>query len=164
MRNQSSVFTLITGANSGIGLELARQAAADEHNLILVGRNERTLESAADELRRSVTVHTVAEDLSEPGAAHRVFDWVSALGVEVDCLINNAGFGDYGPFSKSDLANQESMIGVNITALTALTRLFLPAMLERGRGHILNMASVAGFMPGPLMSVYFEDYALDKCD
>jgi len=72
-----------------------------------------------------------------------------------DCLINNAGFGDYGPFSKSDLANQESMIGVNITALTALTRLFLPAMLERGRGHILNMASVAGFMPGPLMSVYF---------
>ena len=155
MRNQSSVFTLITGANSGIGLELARQAAADEHNLILVGRNERTLESAADELRRSVTVHTIAEDLSQPGAAQRVFDRVGALGVDVDCLINNAGFGDYGPFSKSDLAKQESMIGVNITALTALTRLFLQAMLERGRGHILNMASVAGFMPGPLMSVYF---------
>ena len=77
-----------------------------------------------------------------------MFDRVGALGVEVDCLINNAGFGDYGPFSKSDLAKQESMIGVNITALTALTRLFLPAMLERGRGHILNMASVAGFMPG----------------
>jgi len=86
MRNQSSVFTLITGANSGIGLELARQAAADEHNLILVGRNERTLESATNELRRSVTVHTVAEDLSEPGAAHRVFDRVSALGVEVGLL------------------------------------------------------------------------------
>jgi len=92
MRNQSSVFTLITGANSGIGLELARQAAADEHNLILVGRNERTLESAADELRRSVTVHTIAEDLSEPRAAQRVFDRVGALGVDVDCLINNAGF------------------------------------------------------------------------
>jgi len=121
----------------------------------LVGRNERTVESAADELRRSVTAHTIAEDLSEPGAAHRVFDRVGALGVDVDCLINNAGFGDYGPFSKSDLAKQESMIGVNITALTALTRLFLPAMLERGRGHILNMASVAGFMPGPLMSGYF---------
>jgi short-subunit dehydrogenase len=155
MRDQSSVFTLITGANSGIGLELARQAAADGRNLILVGRNERTLESAAEELRRSVTVHTIVEDLSEPGAAHRVFDRVGALGVDVDCLINNAGFGDYGPFSESDLAKQESMIGVNITALTALTRLFLPAMLERGRGHILNMASVAGFMPGPLMSVYF---------
>src|SRR5256886_7111383 len=109
MRNQSSVFTLITGANSGIGLELARQAAADEHNLILVGRNARTIESAADVLRRSVTVHTVAEDLSEPGAAHRAIVWVSALGVEVDCLINNVGFGDYGPFSKSDLANQETM-------------------------------------------------------
>src|SRR5438128_12424398 len=98
MRNQSSVFTLITGANSGIGLELARQAAADEHKLMLGGRNERTLECAADELRRSVTVHTVAEDLSEPGAAHRVFDRVSPLAVEVDCLIDNAGLGGYGPF------------------------------------------------------------------
>jgi hypothetical protein len=155
MRKQSSVFTLITGANSGIGLELARQAAADGHNLILVARNERTLESVANELRRSVIVHTIAEDLSEPRAAQRVFDRVGALGVEVDCLINNAGFGGYGPFSKSDLAKQERMIGVNITALTALTRLFLPPMLERGRGHILNMASVAGFLPGPLRSVYF---------
>jgi short-subunit dehydrogenase len=107
MRKQSTGFTLITGANSGIGLELARQAAADGRNLILVGRNERTLESAAGELKRTVTVHTIAEDLSEPGAAQRVFDRVGVLGLEVDCLINNAGFGDYGPFSKSDLAKQE---------------------------------------------------------
>src|SRR5262249_45707576 len=74
---------------------------------------------------------------------------------EVDCLINNAGFGDYGSFASSDLAKQERMIAVNITALTALTRLFLPAMLEQGAGHILNVASVTGFLPGPLMSVYF---------
>jgi uncharacterized protein len=152
---QSSGFTLITGANSGIGLELARQAAADGHNLILVALSARSLDAAADELKRSVTVHTIADDLSQPGAAERVFDQVRSLGAEVDCLINDAGFGDYGAFSTSDLAKQERMISVNITALTALTRLFLPAMLERGRGHILNVASVTGFMPGPLMGVYF---------
>jgi len=151
---QSSGFTLITGANSGIGLE-ARQAAADGHDLILVALNARSLEAAADELKRSVTVHTIVEDLSQAEAAQRVFDQVRALEVEVDCLINDAGFGDYGAFATSDLAKQERMISVNITALTALTRLFLPPMLERGRGHILNVASVTGFLPGPLMSVYF---------
>jgi uncharacterized protein len=150
-----SAFTLITGANSGIGLELARQAASDGQNLILVAQDAPRLEAAADELRRSVSVHTIAEDLSQPAAAQRVYDQVRALGAEVDCLINDAGFGDYGSFASSDLAKQERMIAVNITALTALTRLFLPAMLERGRGHILNVASVTGFLPGPLMSVYF---------
>ena len=153
--DRSSGFTLITGASSGMGLELARQAAADGRNLILVARDARGLDGTADELKRKVTVHTIAEDLSQPGAAKRVFDQVRALGAEVDCLINDAGFGDYGAFSTADLAKQERMIGVNITALTGLTRLFLPAMLERGRGHILNVASVTGFLPGPLMSVYF---------
>ena len=152
---RSSGFTLITGANSGIGLELARQAAADGHDLILVALDARTLDAAADELRRRVTVRTIAEDLSQPGAAERVFERVQSFGAEVDCLMNNAGFGDYGAFSTSDLARQERMISVNVTALTALTRLFLPGMLERGRGHILNVASVTGFIPGPLMSVYF---------
>jgi uncharacterized protein len=152
---RSSTFTLITGANSGIGLELARQAAADRRDLILVARNASTLETAANEFRQRVTVHTIAEDLSEPGAAEKVYDRVQALGAEVDCLINDAGFGDHGAFATVDLAKQERIIGVNITALTALTRLFLPAMLERGHGHILNVASVTGFLPGPLMSVYF---------
>ena len=152
---RSPGFTLITGANSGIGLELARQAAADGHDLILVALDARTLDAAADELRRRVTVRTIAEDLSQPGAAERVFERVQSFGAEVDCLMNNAGFGDYGAFSTSDLARQERMISVNVTALTALTRLFLPGMLERGRGHILNVASVTGFIPGPLMSVYF---------
>jgi len=77
------------------------------------------------------------------------------LGAEVDCLVNNAGFGDHGWFATADLARQRSMIGVNVTALTALTRLFLPGMLERGHGRVLNVASVTGFLPGPLMSVYF---------
>jgi short-subunit dehydrogenase len=152
---ESSAFTLITGASSGIGLELARQAAADGHPLVLVARDVPRLEAAAAELGRRVAVHPIAEDLSQPGAAARVYERVRALGAEVDCLVNNAGFGDYGPFVTADLAKQERMIGVNITALTGVTRLFLPAMLERGHGQILNVASVTGFLPGPLMSVYF---------
>lgn len=149
------VFTLITGGSSGIGLELARLAAVDGRSLILVASNENGLHAAAEELKRTVTVHMIAEDLSQPAAAKRVFDHVRALGAEVDCLINNAGFGDYGAFSTADPARLERLIGVNISALTGLTRLFLPGMLERKRGHILNVASVTGFLPGPLMSVYF---------
>jgi len=150
-------FTLITGGNSGIGLEFARHAAADGRDLILVAQNQAALQAAAAELTlKNVTVHTISQDLSQPGAAELVYDRVRSLGVEVDCLINNAGFGDHGPFATSDLAMQRSMIAVNITALTELTRLFLPAMLERGRGHILNVASVTGFVPGPMMSVYFS--------
>jgi uncharacterized protein len=152
---QPSTFTLITGANSGIGLELARQAAADGRQLILVGRNASSLEAAAAEFKRKVTVHTITEDLSNPGSAERIYDHVRSLGAEVDCLINDAGFGDHGAFAATDLSKLERMIGVNITALTGLTRLFLPPMLKRGRGQILNVASVTGFLPGPLMSVYF---------
>jgi short-subunit dehydrogenase len=148
-------FTLITGGNSGIGLELARQAAADGRNLILVAQNPAALEAAAAEFNRNVKVHTISHDLSQPGAAEVVYDSVQQLGAEVDCLINNAGFGDHGPFATSDLAKQRNMIAVNVTALTELTRLFLPAMLERGHGQILNTASVTGFVPGPRMSVYF---------
>jgi uncharacterized protein len=148
-------FTLITGGNSGIGLELARQAAADGRNLILVAHNAATLDAAAAELKQKVKVHTISQDLSKPGAAETVHDRVRTLGAEVDCLINNAGFGDHGLFATSDLAKQRRMIAVNVTALTELTRLFLPAMLERGQGQILNTASVTGFVPGPRMSVYF---------
>src|SRR5262245_59294984 len=149
-------FTLITGGNSGIGLELARQAAADGRDLILVAQNQATLQAAAAELTpKKVTVHTISQDLSRPGAAQAVYDRVRTLSAEVDCLINNAGFGDHGPFATSDLARQRNMIAVNITALTELTRMFLPAMLQRGRGQILNVASVTAFVPGPLMSVYF---------
>jgi short-subunit dehydrogenase len=151
-----ATFTLITGGNSGIGLELARLAAKDSRDLILVAQNASSLDVAAAELKQNVTVHTIPRDLSQPGAAKDVYDQVQILGAEVDCLINNAGFGDYGPFAAAGLARQESMISVNVTALTALTRLFLPAMLERGHGHIMNVASVTGFLPGPLMSVYFS--------
>jgi short-subunit dehydrogenase len=154
-KQPTSTYTLITGGNSGIGLELARRAAADGRNLILVAHNAATLEAAEAELNRNVKVHTISQDLSQVGAAEAVYDRVRTLGAEVDCLINNAGFGDHGPFATSDLARQRSMIAVNVTALTELSRLFLPAMMERGRGQILNTASVTGFVPGPRMSVYF---------
>jgi uncharacterized protein len=151
----SSSFTLITGANSGIGLELARQAAAYNRRLILVGRNASGLEAIANELKQKVPVHIIIEDLSRTGAAERVWNQVQTMGLEVDCLINDAGFGDHGPFASSDVAKLERMISVNITTLTLLTRLFLPAMLKNGRGQILNLSSVTGFLPGPLMSVYY---------
>jgi uncharacterized protein len=149
------VITLITGGSSGIGLELARQAAADGSDLILVSRDDSHLKAAAEELGRHVRVDTICSDLSQPGAAEDVYRQVMASGRLVSTLINCAGFGDYGPFAASNLSKQEQMIAVNVTALTALTRLFLPTMLERDSGHILNVASVTGFLPGPLMSVYF---------
>lgn len=148
-------FTLITGAGSGIGLELARQAAADRRQLILVALQAPHLKAAAAELQSSVTVHTIACDLSRPGAAEDIYQQTQTIGAEVNCLINCAGLGDYGRFAVADLPKQERMISVNVTALTALTRLYLPAMLERGNGNILNVASVTSFLPGPFMSVYF---------
>jgi len=152
----SPTFTLITGGSSGIGLELARQAAGDGCDLILVAQNAPALEAAAAELTQKVSVHIISLNLSQPSAAENVYDRVRAIGAEVDCLINNAGFGDYGSFAACDLTRQERMISVNITALTGLTRLFLPAMLDGGHGRILNVASVTGFLPGPLLSVYFS--------
>jgi short-subunit dehydrogenase len=151
----SQPFTLLTGATSGIGLELARQAAADGRSLILVGRNPAALDTVANELKQKVGVHIIVEDLSQPGAGEKVWNQVQALDVEVDCLINDAGFGDYGPFATSDVAKLERMISVNITTLTVLTRLVLTIMLKNRRGQIMNLASVTGFLPGPLMSVYY---------
>ncbi len=145
----SSAFTLITGG-SGIGLELARQAAGDRRDLILAAQNPPALEAAAAELKRKVSVRVIPLDLSRPGAAEEVHDRVRALGAEVDCLINNAGFGDYGPFAACDLTRQERMISVNIAALTGLTRLFLPVLgvahpgAARQRSHRHRVVPPAG--------------------
>src|SRR5262249_12184998 len=133
---EAETFTLITGGTSGIGLELARQAAADGRNLILVAHNADGLEAAAGEFRRRVQVHTIAEDLSQPGAAGGVLEGGGPLGVEGDCLINDAGSADPGAFWRAALAKQARMIGANIPARTVLTRLFLPPMLERRHGRI----------------------------
>lgn len=152
---------LVTGASSGIGLELARCFAADKSNLILVARSRDALEKLAAELQQQhgITAHVLIADLSKPESAQNLFNEVKGRGLTVDVLVNNAGFGLHGEFNELPLARQLEIIHVNITALVELTGLFLPPMIQRARGGILNVGSVAGFLPGPHMAVYYASKA-----
>lgn len=152
---------LITGASSGIGESLARQLAAHGADLILVARTEDRLHALAAELgaRYRVQVHVLPADLNLPGTGAQLHAAVQARGLSVDILVNNAGLGGYGEFSAQPPAEIDRMIAVNIGALTGLTRAFLPDMLTRGRGRVLNVASTAAFQPGPLMAVYYATKA-----
>ena len=152
---------LITGGSSGIGRELARLFAADGMPLVLVARGASELARTADELRRAhqAEVTTIPADLSVPAEIERLVERLGAGGVEVEILVNNAGFGGGGPFARSRLADDLGMIAVNVAAVTHLTRLLLPGMLERGHGRILNVGSTAGFQPGPYMAVYYATKA-----
>ena len=158
---------LITGASSGIGLELARVFAAHGTNVILVARQEAKLRALAAELQAGgIVSHVIAADLAAPDGAASVFAAVQSLGVDVDILVNNAGFGSYGPFLESPLETSLAMIQVNIAAVTELTRRFLPAMVARRSGRIMIVASTAAFFPGPLMAVYYatKAYLLSFCE
>jgi hypothetical protein len=148
---------LVTGASSGIGRELARVFAVNKSNLILVARNQSKLDEFAKELRtrHGGRVEVFSKDLSEPGAAESLGAGLRAEGLAVDVLVNNAGFGVHGPFAEIELARQSQMIQLNVLALTELCRLLLPAMRQRQRGGILNVASTAAFQPGPFMAVYY---------
>jgi uncharacterized protein len=150
---------LITGASTGIGRDLAELFARDGHHLIITARNEPLLQQLAATLRETyrVNVDVMAQDLSDPGAPQRIFQQLQSR--PIDYLVNNAGFGTHGPFAELDFATELSMLQVNVVALTHLTRLFLPPMLQRRSGRILNLASVAAFLPGPLMAVYFATKA-----
>jgi short-subunit dehydrogenase len=152
---------LITGASGGIGLEFARIHASKGDNLVLVARSRDKLAEVKAELESDfkVEVYNIVRDLSVKDAAAEVFNEVRNKNIFIDYLINNAGFGDFGLFAGSDWEKQEMMISLNITALVHLTRLFLPNMIERGEGKILNVASLASFQPGPTMSVYFASKA-----
>lgn len=152
---------LITGASSGIGRELARCFAAEGCALILVARSTAALQSLAAELRqnRGVAVTVMTFDLAEPTAAREIVAAVTDQGLAVDVLVNNAGFGALGPFAELPIEREIAMVQVNITALMELTARFLPGMLARRRGGILNVGSVAGFVPGPGMAVYFATKA-----
>jgi len=152
---------LITGASGGIGLELARLAAKDGHDVILVARSRDKLDELAKYLGGMYQVRTevIVADLTDPETPAAIMGEVERRGLGVDLLINNAGFGDWGLFGRADLARQLAMIQVNITALTELTRLCLPRMVSQHRGRILNVASTAGFAPGPLMAVYYATKA-----
>ena len=152
---------LITGASAGLGAELAKLFAADGSNLVLVARRLDRLDDLAGELQKrcGIGVRTVAKDLSEPGAPQDLFAEFERDRVRVDIVVNNAGFGAQGSFAEIPLDRQMQMIQVNIAALTCLTRLFLPGMLERGKGGVLNVASTAAFQPGPGMTVYYASKA-----
>jgi short-subunit dehydrogenase len=152
---------LVTGASAGIGIELARLHAERGGDLVLVARRRDRLDALARELRsaHAVRVEVITADLSRSGAARRLAAKLSEKGLAIDALINNAGLGAHGPFHESDLARQQQMLQVNIVALTELTHLLLPGMVERGHGRVLNVGSTAGFLPGPLQAVYYASKA-----
>ena len=144
---------LITGASSGIGRDMAREFAKCKYDLILVGRNKDRLEELARELmkKENINAKIYSMDLSIRENAYSLFEQEK----EIDVLINNAGFGLFGEFIKTDLNKELNMIDTNITALHILTKLYLKEMIKKNRGHILNVASIAGYMPGPLMATYY---------
>ncbi len=152
---------LITGGSSGIGYSLAELFAKDKYEIVLVARDIKTLKKSADKLKKeyNVDVVTISKDLSLPKSAQEIYTELKRKKIEVDILINNAGFGTFGFFEKQTLSSQEKMIAVNITSLTQLTYLFLQDMIKRKNGKIMNVASTAAFQPGPLMSVYFATKA-----
>ncbi|WP_373761775.1 SDR family NAD(P)-dependent oxidoreductase [Neisseria dentiae] len=152
---------LITGASNGIGLELAKIHAKQGGDLVLVARSADKLAQLAEELRSQygVSVTVIAQDLAASQAAHAVFAETERLGIQVDILMNNAGFGGHGRFFERELAKEQQMIQLNITALTELTHLYLQGMVARRSGKILNVSSTASFMPGPLQAVYYASKA-----
>jgi short-subunit dehydrogenase len=150
---------IITGASGGIGEELTRLFAAGKYDLILVSRGKERLEALAAELARAhgIEARALAADLADPETPAHIFEAVQ--GVEVDALVNNAGFGARGAFAEIDYEVERRMIQVNVMALTHLTRLFLPGMVARRRGKVLNVASTAAYVPGPFMAVYYATKA-----
>jgi uncharacterized protein len=152
---------LITGASNGIGLELAREFAKHRIDLVLVARSETKLKEIASDLttRHGIHVLVIAADLSKPDAAQEIYRRILEEKLFIGYLVNNAGFGNYGRFSETSWKKEESMIALNITALTQLCKLFIQPMKENRRGRIMNVASVAAFLPGPLMAVYYATKA-----
>ena len=160
MKPAERPVALVTGASRGIGADLARELAADGHDLVLASRSVGEMQALAGELaRHGGRTEIVAADLSAPGAAARLVEEIAAKGLAIDVLVNNAGLGAIGRFDRADPARIDEMLYVNIVALTELTRLLLPAMLARRRGRIMLVASTAAFQPGPLMAVYFATKA-----
>jgi uncharacterized protein len=156
-----SKTALITGASGGIGYELALLFAQDRYDCILVARSQDKLKDLASRLESEFRVKTLvlAKDLSKPTAIDEIYEEVTAATMTVDVLVNNAGFPVYGRFVETDLQAELEMLQVNVVALTALTKLFVRGMLERHYGRVLNLASTAAFVPGPLMAVYYASKA-----
>ena len=157
----SSETVLVTGASSGIGLELAKLFAQNGSNLVIVARREDRLKQLAKSFEEDYgsEVTVIAKDLSHENAAKEIFDFLDKNNIEIDVLVNNAGFGAVGKFSDIDHKRQINMLQLNINALTSLTHCFLPKMINRNSGGILNVGSLAGFQPGPYAAVYYATKA-----
>jgi uncharacterized protein len=156
LRRRPGETVLVTGASSGIGRELARLFAADGAGLVLVARGQVRLRELADDLAAEygIRAQVVPVDLSQPAGPGQIIKALAQQHINVDVLVNNAGFGTHGPVAGIGVARQLEMVEVNVAALTRLTALLLPGMLERRRGAILNVASTAAFAPGPNQAVY----------
>lgn len=154
-------IALITGATIGIGYELAKLYAQDKTDLVLVARNQNKLEEVRTELKSqySVQVHTLALDLSLPEAPKQLYGFTQGKGLFIETLINNAGYGSCGEFAHLPLNEELGMIQLNITSLVHLTRLYIPDMIQKKKGSILNVASTAAFQPGPYMTNYYATKA-----
>ena len=158
--NSTRNYTLITGASTGIGYELAKLFAKDRHNLILVARDEGKLETAKNELSKyNVEVKILSLDLSKSEDIQGLFNYVEMNKLNVDILVNNAGIGTFGDFSEIEWVKEEALIGINIKVLTKLTKYFLPKIIECKNGGILNVASTAAFCSGPRMAAYYASKA-----
>src|SRR5438067_6931929 len=160
MNSSTRLLALVTGASGGIGAALARELARHGHDLVLAARGVAAMEALAGELREGGAAATVvAADLAKPGAAASLADEIARRGLAIDTLVNNAGLGAAGRFDRCDPARIGDILQVNVVALTELTRLLLPAMIGRGHGRVMLVASVAGFQPGPHMAAYFASKA-----
>ncbi|NEP11004.1 MAG: SDR family oxidoreductase [Symploca sp. SIO2C1] len=152
---------LVTGASSGIGAELARLHAAKGGDLVLVARREDALNALKSELENAygIKATVITADLAQADAAEKIFAATEAAGIQIDILINNAGFGGHGKFHERDLAKDQAMMQVNMVSLVNITHLSLQGMVSRNSGKILHVASTAGFLPGPLQAVYYATKA-----
>lgn len=149
-------YALVTGASSGIGYELAKLFAKDGKNIIVIARSQDKLEALKTEIENKygTSVRVLVKDLSDPTSPQEIFSELEKENINVDVLVNNAGFALFGKFYETDWQTEAEMIQVNITSLTHLTKLFLKKMIENRSGKIMNVSSGAGFVPGPLVSVY----------
>ena len=157
----SNSYAIVTGASGGIGFELAKLLAQDKYNLVLIARNINRLNEIKTQFENkySISIITIQKDLSISESAKELFAEIKNKKIKISILINNAGFGDFAYFAESNIDKQLSMIHLNITSLTELTRLILPEFINQKEGKILNLASIASFMPGPMMSVYYATKA-----
>ena len=154
-------WVLVTGAASGIGAELCRLFARDGSNIVLVDRNQSGLEKTGAELADEFGTRTIAlvYDLSFQETPQHIYQELQGQGIEVDVLVNNAGFGTFGNFWETDMARDQALINVNIMTPMLLTKLFLPGMVQRRRGRVLNVGSVSGFLASPYASTYYSSKA-----